>query len=59
MGLAIGPTLGSFIYGEVKYLYTFIIFGGLLLIAVVPVFLALPKRLNNGYEDNHATIDKS
>jgi len=54
MGLAIGPTLGSFVYDEVQYLYTFVIFGALLLASLIPVYLALPRRLNDGYEQEHS-----
>ena len=46
MGLAIGPTLGSLIYDEVKYLYTFVIFGGLLVLGGILILVMLPNRLN-------------
>ena len=49
MGLAIGPTLGSLIYEEVDYLYTFVIFGFLLVIGGVLIIFALPNRLNKGF----------
>ncbi|CDW74258.1 permeases of the major facilitator superfamily [Stylonychia lemnae] len=52
MGLAIGPTLGSLVYEEVGYLYTFIIFGGLLLLGVIQIFFTLPRRLNDGYSQS-------
>eukprot|EP00347_Sterkiella_histriomuscorum_P014772 403359588 len=49
MGLAIGPTLGSLVYEEVQYLYTFVIFGGLLMLGGILIFVMLPNRLNEGF----------
>eukprot|EP00347_Sterkiella_histriomuscorum_P000894 403374114 len=49
MGLAIGPTLGSLVYEEVQYLYTFVIFGGLLILGGILIFIMLPSRLNEGF----------
>lgn len=51
MGLAIGPTLGSLVYDEVQYLYTFVIFGGLLVLGGLLILFMLPNRLNLGFED--------
>ena len=49
MGLAIGPTIGSLVYSEVGYLYTFVIFGGFLGLGGFLIVFMLPSRLNSGY----------
>jgi len=49
MGLAIGPTIGSLVYDEVGYMYTFVIFGIALGLGGLLILFILPKRLNTGY----------
>ena len=47
IGLVLGPCLGSFLFTYTNYLWTFIIFGLLLLIGTIIVFLLLPSRTNS------------
>ena len=56
MGLAIGPTLGSLVYEEVDYLYTFVIFGVLLVLGGILIFFMLPDRLNKGYQQQQLIV---
>jgi predicted MFS family arabinose efflux permease len=50
VGLAIGPVLGSFIFEFFGYRNTFILYGGILLIAIIPLLIFVPKKPNRlGY----------
>lgn len=47
VGLMIGPVLGSVVYGLCGYEKTFYVFGTVIGIGLVSVFLLLPARLNH------------
>jgi predicted MFS family arabinose efflux permease len=42
IGLLMGPTLGSFIYGFVGYMYSFVTFGVIILISIIPMLILIP-----------------
>ena len=47
MGLAIGPTIGSLVFEQVGYLFTFVIFGIFVLFGGILAWFMLPEHLNN------------
>jgi MFS family permease len=50
VGLAIGPVIGSFIFEFFGYEYTFIMYGGILLVSIIPLLIFVPKKPNRmGY----------
>jgi MFS family permease len=51
LGLAIGPTLGSLVYTEVGYEWTFILFGIVLFLGAILTYFVLPNALNTGYKE--------
>lgn len=52
LGLAVGPTLGSLVYNEVGYEWTFVIFGIVLGLGGVLIYMVLPATLNTGYKED-------
>lgn len=52
VGLMMGPALGSLTYQNLGYFYTFIAFGGFLLLGALILFLVLPSELNSPAEIN-------
>lgn len=51
LGLMVGPALSSLIYDFVGYMYTFIIFGCLLLFSVLPILIFIPKEHSSGLDE--------
>ena len=47
VGLMIGPVLGSLVYGFCGYEKTFYVFGTVIGLGLVAVFILLPSRLNH------------
>ena len=47
VGLMIGPVLGSLVYGFAGYEKTFYVFGSVIGLGLIAVFILLPKRLNH------------
>ena len=47
VGLMIGPVLGSLVYGFCGYEKTFYVFGTVIGLGLIAVFLLLPTRLNH------------
>ena len=46
IGLALGPTIGSLMYAQVGYMFTFVIFGVILILGTILAFFMLPQSLN-------------
>jgi MFS family permease len=47
LGLMLGPVIGSLIYGKLHYMYTFLVFTGILLVNCIVIFFLLPSSLND------------
>lgn len=43
-----GPTLGSFIYSLVGYMYSFVIFGILIFASTIPIYFLIPSDIDKG-----------
>mmetsp|Transcript_31724 Transcript_31724/g.48627 ORF Transcript_31724/g.48627 Transcript_31724/m.48627 type:complete len:158 (-) Transcript_31724:1015-1488(-) len=52
VGLGIGPTLGSFVYGYLGYEYTMYVFGILNFLALLTCSMLIPGELNQTASDN-------
>ena len=46
--MAIGPVIGSFIYGFCGFVDTFMIYGGILFISTIPLIIFIPRRVTSG-----------
>ena len=46
VGLLIGPALGSLMYGFLGYVETFVAFGVVLMLSMIPLYIFLPDDLN-------------
>jgi predicted MFS family arabinose efflux permease len=51
VGLLVGPVVGSVLYSLLGYKNTFLVFGGILLLASIPLITLIPSDLNNKKEE--------
>lgn len=52
VGLFLGPSVGSIIYSQTSYEWTFFIFGIIILLTNLPIYFFLSKDLNKVVEDS-------
>jgi MFS family permease len=60
LGLMIGPSIGSFLYGYLNYAWTFYFFSILIGINLILLVIYIPNKLNNtnefSFDRNKITI---
>jgi MFS family permease len=56
-GLMMGPVISVIVFRWIGYVYTFLLFAGIIGFIGLPMALGLPERLDGGYEDGKRVRD--